>query len=83
VEDRLPGTDKEGKKIQFLKESDLERHLPGEEGEEPVEQVKPKGKPEEKMTVEDETKKEDPPLEEAIRLLKSWSIFKETLSKKL
>jgi carboxyl-terminal processing protease len=83
VEDRLPGTDKEGKKIQFLKESDLERHLPGEEGEEPAEQVKPKGKLGEKKEVEDETKKEDPPLEEAIRLLKSWSIFKETLSKKL
>ena len=81
VEDRLPGTDKEGKKIQFPKESDLERHLPGEEVEEPAEQVKPKGKPEEKKTVEDETKKEDPPLEEAIRLLKSWSIFKGTLTK--
>jgi carboxyl-terminal processing protease len=80
VEDKVT-SDKERKKIQFLKESDLERHLTGEEGEAPPEEVKPKVKQEGKKEVEEETKKDDPPLEEAIRLLKSWSIFKTTLPK--
>lgn len=73
---------KEGKKIQFLKESDLENHLPGEEGEEPAVEAKPKEKLEDKKETIEEMKKEDPPLDEAIRLLKSWTIFKATYLKK-
>jgi len=80
VEDKI-ASDKEGKKIQFLKESDLERHLTGEEGETPPEQVEPKVKREGKKGIEDESKKDDPPLQEAIRLLKSWNIFKTTFTK--
>jgi carboxyl-terminal processing protease len=72
---------KEGKKIQFLKESDLENHLPGEEGEEPAVEAKPKEKLEDKKETIEEMKKEDPPLDEAIRLLKSWTIFKATYLK--
>jgi carboxyl-terminal processing protease len=81
VEDKLV-SEKEMKRIQFLKESDLEHHLPGEEGEAPSEEVEPKVKQEAKKEVGEEAKKDDPPLEEAIRLLKSWSIFKTTLTKK-
>jgi len=71
---------KDGRKLQFLKESDLENHLPGKE-EEPAEGVKSKEKPEDQKEISGEKKKEDPPLDEAIRLLKSWDIFKATFLK--
>lgn len=81
VEEKIPSRS-ESKNFKFLKEADLEKHLPGEEREEPLEQIPPEEKSRELKTPEDESKKEDPPLDEAIRLLKSWSIFKANYLKK-
>jgi carboxyl-terminal processing protease len=71
---------RERENIQFLKESDLEKHLPGED--EPSEEIKPKEAPEGQKETTEEKKKEDPPLDEAVRLLKSWDILKAIYLKK-
>jgi carboxyl-terminal processing protease len=78
VTDALP-EGRRGGPARIMREKDLDHHLPGEDEKEPPEKVP--GKPSEK--IQDPTKKpaaggeskEDPPLERALELLKTWRIL--------
>ncbi|MGB9699481.1 MAG: S41 family peptidase [Thermodesulfobacteriota bacterium] len=68
VADALPGTSRQTTP-RFIREKDLEHHLKGEEGKEQIEE---KPKPGEETAVKGT---EDPPLERALELLKTWQIL--------
>jgi carboxyl-terminal processing protease len=68
VADALPGTSGQTTP-RFIREKDLEHHLKGEEVKEKVEE---KPKPGEEAAVKGT---EDPPLERALELLKTWKIL--------
>ncbi|RPJ41732.1 MAG: S41 family peptidase [Deltaproteobacteria bacterium] len=79
VADALPDG-KRGGPVRMIREKDLDHHLPGEGEKEPPEKVP--AKPPEK--IQDPTKKpaavggeikEDPPLDRALELLKTWRIL--------
>jgi len=83
VADLPPGT-RRGAPARFIREKDLEHHLRGEGGEaesvKPLEKAPEKSKKEEAAAVGETA--EDPPLDRALELLKTWKILNKVTVKK-
>ncbi len=84
----LPPEARKGNTLRFLREKDLEHHLRGD-GEKNVPEKKPEQKAPEKSSEISKKKEgtgaenqEDPPLDRALELLKTWKILNKTALKK-
>jgi len=70
-----------GPSPRLLREKDLEHHLKGE-GEKPTQEKSPDSPPKTEATLAPKPQ-EDPPLDRALELLKTWQILNKVAKKKV
>ena len=76
IEDKIEAMEGGERKLRFLREKDLERHMKNAEEEEDVQKPTKEETEKEAMHKQDQDATADPPLNRAIELLKSWEVFK-------